>query len=85
VVPMGVSDQDCEIESLLAYLLHQRLPEPPNSRSGIKDNDLIADSNFDACGKISYSRIVNFPLRTRSALFKARRNGTGPVASVTRP
>ena len=29
VVPMGVSDQDCEIESLLAYLLHQRLPELP--------------------------------------------------------
>src|SRR5262249_25342053 len=59
---MGMVDQDREFESLFAYLLDQRLAEPPNTGTGIQNNDLIANTDFDA-------RSVS----TVSGCFRARR------------
>src|SRR5882724_788741 len=47
VIPMGVSDQHGDVEARFAHFLHQGLPEPTNSRSGIQNDDLVANANLD--------------------------------------
>ena len=48
VVPVGVADENQDVQSRGRYLLHERLPQPANAGAGVHDDDLIADANLDA-------------------------------------